>query len=189
MSITLPPIPGVIAPPDPTAKPSPRSGTPDGPSAPPADAVVIAPRVIPSPVDPTILKRVQEVAGLTSAVQPSPTPPAQQPAVPQQQATNPVAIPTEDADLPPKPVVKPPSVPVEQRMAAARDLLNAKLATAGFPSSATTIRLDVTSSGPGIEFIVYSSKLPDTTPPTRYGTLGKYPTIKAVEDAINSFVP
>ena len=187
-----PSIPDVIAPADPTIRPSPRSGSPDSNRPPPVDMGPIRggiPKVV---VPPTIMQKVLDTVKNnpnakmeTTQEQKKDAPLSAIPPVAQaSQATNPTVVP--DKIIPD--AIAPSKRPVEERMAIARDVLYNKLINAGHKPNVVTIRLDVTTSG-GIEFIIYASNLPDTSPPTRYGTLAKCPTITSVEKTINDFVP
>ena len=96
--------------------------------------------------------------------------PAPAPQSQSSQVTNAPAIPTIPLDEGPK--VKPPTVPLEQRLAKLRDDLKSR-----YPKSSVTCRLDITSAEPMVEFVIYVSEF-------KHGLLGKYQTIFETEAAV-----
>ncbi len=107
---------------------------------------------------------------------PEPTIPPSAPT--QNQPSNAPAIPTDDGTETAK--VKDTRT-VIQRMSELRDLLQGK-----YPKTGTTIRIDVTSSAPGIEYLAFNQAIPEVDGQAkRHGTL-RSETLKGLEDLIRS---
>lgn len=108
-------------------------------------------------------------APATVVVTPTPGPSATQP-------SNPPAIPTD----PEGPAVKDTRT-IPQQMSDLREVLEKK-----YPKHPTTIRLDVTTDLPCVEFLAFNQSIPDVDgQPKRYGVL-RAQTIPALTDLIRS---
>jgi hypothetical protein len=91
------------------------------------------------------------------------------------QASNPTVVPTGTEG----PLVKDTRTIIQQ-MAEIRDILAKK-----FPKVSTTVRLDVTTSEPGIEFAAYNQNIPETDPKSRYGSL-KAQTVQELKGKVEA---
>lgn len=69
---------------------------------------------------------------------------------------------------------------LEQRLGEIRDIGAKK-----WPKFAVTARLDLTNSGPGMEFLFICQGIPETQPPTRYGIL-KAQTVIELKNLVES---
>lgn len=98
-------------------------------------------------------------------------------------ATKPRLVTDEGTEATPE-LPREPSIPIPQRMGICRDALLKK-----YPKSLITVRLDVTSTPPGTEYLIYiSGGLPVGHRAFVTGVFGKWETLRNMEIAVESEV-